>query len=75
MGRKYKKRIETRLSDNVIYCQFYYSKYPKEVEKIVGHYFAIIKTLKSKASLNIPIWRKIINPLIVLKLTLKKYLK
>lgn len=73
--RKYKNRIEKQLSDHVTYLQFYYSKYPKEVEKIVGHYFTIIRALNVKASLNIPLWRKIINPLIVFKLTLKKYLK
>ena len=73
--KKYKDRIEKQLSENVTFCQFYYSKYPYEVQKIVGNYFIIIKALKSKASLNIPFWRKFINPLIVLKLTIKKYLK
>ena len=73
--RKYKDRIEKQLSEHVTFCQFYYSKYPKEVLKIVGNYFILMKALKDKASLNIPLWRKIINPLIVLKLTMKKYLK
>lgn len=73
--RKYKDRIEKQLSEHITFCQFYYSKYPFEVPKIVGNYFTLMKALKAKATLDIPIWRKIINPLIVLKLTIKKYLK
>lgn len=73
--RKYKDRIEKQLSEHVTFCQFYYSKYPYEVPKIVGNYFVLVRALKAKASLNIPLWRKVINPLIVLNLTIKKYLK
>ncbi|MBR2524918.1 hypothetical protein IKE67_00475, partial [bacterium] len=35
--RKYKDRIEKQLSEHVTFCQFYYSKYPFEVPKIVGN--------------------------------------
>lgn len=73
--KKYKNRIEKHLSEHVTFCQFYYSKYPFEVPKIVGNYFTLMKALNDKATLNIPLWRKIVNPLVVLKLIIKKYLK